>query len=55
MSAHFTDASWVGCRLAEILPVGPEDKLALLETDAPLVRLARLNQLVRRVPPGITN
>jgi uncharacterized protein len=50
MAVNFADASWVGCRLAEILPLGLTDKLRLLELDEPLERLARLNQLVRRVP-----
>jgi uncharacterized protein len=50
MTGKFADASWVGCRLAEILPVSLADKLSLLELDEPLERLARLNRLVRRVP-----
>jgi Lon protease-like protein len=50
MAGNFADASWVGGRLAEILPVSLADKLSLLELDEPLERLARLNQLVRRVP-----
>lgn len=39
---NFADASWVGCRLSEILPVGLTDKLSLLEIDDPVARLARL-------------
>jgi Lon protease-like protein len=50
MAGNFADASWVGGRLAEILPLSPADKLGLLGLDEPLERLARLNQLVRRVP-----
>jgi len=50
MAGKFTDASWVGCRLAEILPLSLADKLSLLELDEPLVRLARLNRIVRRAP-----
>jgi uncharacterized protein len=49
MQGDFTDASWVGCRLAEILPVSLADKLGMLELDEPLARLARLNRLVQRV------
>jgi uncharacterized protein len=49
MPGSFSDASWVSCRLAEILPVSPTEKLGLLELDEPLARLARLNRLVRRV------
>lgn len=47
--ARLTDASWVGCRLAEILPVSLEDKISLLETDEPLRRLDRLSELMRKV------
>ncbi len=52
MAGDFGDASWVGCRLAEILPLEPADKLALLEIDVPVERLARLNSIVRRAPAG---
>jgi Lon protease-like protein len=45
----FTDASWVSCRLAEILPLSLSDRLGLLELDDPLVRLAKLSPFVRRV------
>lgn len=41
------DAAWVGCRLAEILPVEQREKQALLEADA-LGRLQRLAPLLRR-------
>ena len=34
------DAEWVGARLLELLPLDPLEKLALLELDDPLVRLA---------------
>lgn len=50
ITGNFADASWVGCRLAEILPLGLADKLSLLELDEPLERLARLHRLVRKVP-----
>jgi Lon protease-like protein len=49
MPGNFADALWVGSRLTEILPVSSGDKAILLELDEPLVRLARLNQIVRRV------
>jgi len=45
---HFTDASWVGCRLAEILPLSLSEKQYCLELDDPIARLARLNPLIRR-------
>jgi len=45
---HFSDASWVGCRLAEILPISLSEKQYCLELDDPVARLARLNPLIRR-------
>ena len=36
-------------RLADDLPVSAADKVGLPELDEPLARLARLNQIVRRV------
>jgi len=46
---HFEDAAWVGARLAELLPIGLDDKQALLEMDDPR---ARLDTLLALVPPG---
>jgi uncharacterized protein len=45
---HPDDAAWVGYRLAEILPVSLSEKQQCLEIDDPLVRLARLNPLIRK-------
>jgi Lon protease-like protein len=45
---RFSDASWVGCRLAEILPIALPEKQSCLELDDPVARLARLNPLIRR-------
>ena len=45
---YFSNASWVGCRLAEILPIALSEKQYCLELDDPLARLARLNPLIRR-------
>lgn len=45
---HFSDTSWVGCRLAEILPLSLAEKQYCLELDDPVARLARLNPLIRR-------
>ncbi len=42
----FDDATWVGARLAELLPVEPNDKQALLEMDDPAKRLQVLLELV---------
>jgi len=41
------DAGWVGCRLAEILPVELDEKQSWLELEDPLARLASLNALIR--------
>jgi Lon protease-like protein len=41
------DAQWVGCRLAEALPLEPEFKQQLLETTQPLERLAILQDLLK--------
>ena len=45
---HFDDASWVGSRLAEILPLALGDKQYLLELEDPLVRVERLAPMIRR-------
>jgi uncharacterized protein len=39
---RFDDAAWVGCRLAELLPIELADKQALLEIEDPLARLEAL-------------
>jgi uncharacterized protein len=49
---HFTEAAWVGYRLAEILPVALSEKQQCLELDDPLLRLERLNPLIRRTDEG---
>jgi Lon protease-like protein len=46
MTGDFADASWVGCRLGEFLPLSMADKLALLELDDPLARLGWLARVV---------
>jgi uncharacterized protein len=50
MAGRFEDASWVGCRLTEILPLSVGDKLSLLELDDPVARLRLLARLVQEVP-----
>jgi uncharacterized protein len=42
----FDDASWVGSRLAELLPLHPNDKQALLELEDPIQRLQALLAVV---------
>ena len=53
LSAQYThverklnDASWVGARLTELLPLALGDKQGLLELDDPLERLSMLLDLV---------
>ncbi|MCC6172408.1 MAG: LON peptidase substrate-binding domain-containing protein [Gammaproteobacteria bacterium] len=48
---HFGDASWVGSRLVEILPISLGDKQACLEMQDPVQRLARVAPLIRRDEP----
>jgi uncharacterized protein len=43
---RFDDAAWVGNRLAELLPIAPEDKQALLELEDPLALLEALLTIV---------
>ena len=45
---HFSDASWVGYRLAEILPLSLAEKQYCLELDDPVARLRRLSPLIRK-------
>jgi len=40
----YEDASWVGYRLAEVLPLSLEDRQACLEIDDPIARLDRLGE-----------
>jgi uncharacterized protein len=42
------DAAWVGYRLAEVLPVSLSQRQQCLEIEDPLVRLKRLDPLIRR-------
>lgn len=46
---HYDDASWVGYRFAEILPVGSVQKQFWLENDEPLQRLELINRVLREV------
>jgi uncharacterized protein len=43
---RFEDASWVGARLAEILPIGLSDRQECLELDDALARLERLSPFI---------
>ena len=42
----FDDAAWIGARIAELLPIGLNDKQLLLELDDPIARLDALLSLV---------
>ncbi len=46
---HYDDASWVGFRFAEVLPLSLADKQACLEMNDPLKRLEYLRPLLRSV------
>lgn len=48
-SARLDDAAWVGWRLAELLPLEPAQRQALLQEDDPH---ARLDQLLQLMPSG---
>jgi Lon protease-like protein len=52
VEARFEDAGWVADRWAEILPLQPPDKLALLELDDPLERLTQVAAWSARQPPA---
>jgi uncharacterized protein len=43
---NFDDASWVGSRLSELLPIALDDKQVLLELDDPIARLDALLDLI---------
>jgi hypothetical protein len=39
MEKHFEDASWVSCRLAEVLPLSLDQRQLCLEVSDPVQRL----------------
>ena len=51
LSEHekYLDANWVGCRLAELLPLELSDKQMLLETDDPVKRLGQIQTLLQTI------
>ncbi len=49
LETHYDDATWVGRRFAEILPIPLEQKQYCLEMDDPIERLAFLQPLLRSV------
>ena len=46
---HFNDASWVGFRLSELLPLRLSQKQYFLELDDPLIRLERLDDVLEHI------
>ncbi len=52
VTVHYEDAGWVANRWAEVLPLNSEEKLALLELEAPLERLALVAAWSARQPPA---
>lgn len=50
--ARFDDASWVGFRLAEMLPLAQPEKQHLLQMTDPLQRLAQLQHYMPRFQRG---
>jgi len=46
---RYDDAGWVSYRFAEILPIPPEQKQKLLESENPLERLAELREVLESV------
>lgn len=47
---RYDDAAWVGCRLAEILPMSPADKQHCLELSDPVELLQFLRPMLRPLP-----
>ena len=47
LERRYDDASWVGYRFAEILPITPEQKQFCLETDDALQRLEIIRVILR--------
>lgn len=52
VETRYEDAGWVANRWAEVLPLEPQQRLALLELDAPLERLAQVAAWSARQTPG---
>lgn len=49
LETHFDDATWVGRRFAEVLPISLEQKQHCLEIDDPIERLKFLRPLLRSI------
>lgn len=55
MDHQFHDATWVGYRLAELLPLEPGEKQGLLESKDPTQRLAHLHEAIMRLAAEAKN
>ena len=49
IAKKYGDAGWVGCRLAELLPIGLLQKQHLLQLDDPRERLRRLGGIIEQL------
>lgn len=49
LETNYTDATWVGRRFAEILPMSLEDKQRCLELNDPIERLRYIRPLLRSI------
>jgi hypothetical protein len=52
LGLRYGEAGWVGCRLAELLPIALTQKQYLLQLNAPIERLERLRQLMAALDMG---
>ena len=52
IDGRYDEASWVGNRWAEILPLTPAERLDLLRLDDPLARLRQVAAWSQRQPPA---
>ena len=49
LDKKYDDATWVGCRFAEVLPIALEQKQECLEMNDPVARLAFIRPLLRSI------
>ena len=54
VTPRYDDASWVGYRLSELLPMPPKRKQHFLEMEEPLARLRDLTEVVEALATGDT-
>ncbi len=44
---HYNSATWVSARLAELLPIGLQEKQTMLEMEDPIQRLIRIREILK--------